>query len=358
MLTAILGYSEMLLNRYGDQEPIRRGIAEIRRAGERAAALTRQLLAFSRRQVLQPKVMDLNAVVRDMDRMLQRLIGEDVALTTVLGSVLGAVRADPAQMEQVILNLAINARDAMPKGGRMTIETRNADVDESFVRKHPELKPGRYVSLAVSDTGVGIDNEAMEHIFEPFFTTKAPGQGTGLGLATVHGIVHQSGGVVWAYSEPGHGTTFKVYLPRLEGRAGLDDSTTRIRASIPHGKETLLLVEDEEVVRDLVRAMLEGCGYRVLSARDGAEATTVAGRHTEDLHLLLTDVVMPEVDGRELADRLKAARPGLRVIFMSGYTDEAIVRHGVLEPGVNFLQKPFTAGALARKVREVLDAKL
>jgi len=356
LLTVITGYADFLLDRHpSDLDPSRQDIEQIKKTAERAASLTRQLLAFSRRQVLQPEILDLNALVADMDKLLRRLIGEDIELVTLPQPDLGLVRADPGQLEQVILNLAVNARDAMPNGGKLTIETANVYLDETYTRQHVDVKPGFHVMLAMSDTGQGMDGETRSHIFEPFFTTKEQGKGTGLGLATVHGIVNQSGGHIWVYSEPGQGTTFKIYLPRVEA-SSKPARPGRLLSPVVHGSETILLVEDEESVRDLAYFILLEKGYRVLPARHGAEAIQIGEQQTGPIHLLLTDVVMPGgMSGRELAERLKRLRPGLKVLYMSGYTDNAIVHHGVLEPGTAFLQKPFAPDTLARKVRETLD---
>ncbi|MBI1967608.1 MAG: PAS domain S-box protein [Gemmatimonadetes bacterium] len=355
ILTAIAGYSDLLLEDLPLQDPRREDVEEIRKAAERAAALTRQLLAFSRRQVLQPKVIDLNAVVASAEKLLRRLIGEDVTLATRLEPALWAVRADPGQIEQVIVNLAVNARDAMPQGGQLTIETANTLLDQAYADEHQPVTAGEYVMLAVTDTGIGMDKETQAHIFEPFFTTKERGKGTGLGLAMVYGIVKQSGGFIWVYSEPEQGTTFKSYLPRVVESVEAAPSEPA-RAPRTAGSETILLAEDEEAVRRVARETLTRHGYTVLQAPAGAVALALAGNYQDAIHLLLTDVVMPGMSGRQLADRLTALRPGLKVLYMSGYTDDAIVREGRLEPGLAYLQKPFRPDALARKVREVLDA--
>lgn len=359
LLTAITGYSEMMLDDLAEHDPHRHGLEEIRKAAERAAALTSQLLSFSRRQILAPRVLDLNRVVGEMDPMLRRLIGEDIVLESSLAPGLGMTMADPHHVEQVLVNLVVNARDAMPEGGHLTLETANVDLDEEYVGRRLGAKPGPYVMLAVSDTGCGIDPKVLPHIFDPFFTTKEKGKGTGLGLATVFGIVSQSGGHVTAYSEPCKGTSFKVYLPRLSGdalRMKVDAPATSERTT--GGGETLLLVEDERTVRDLAARMLRRYGYKVIEASGGGEALELMAAGTEPVHLLVTDVVMPGMSGRQLSERLLSRFPALRVMYISGYTDNAIVHHGVIDPGVAFLQKPFTQDALARKVRETLDARL
>src|SRR5438067_3721291 len=355
ILTAITGHADLLLEDLGHHDPRRADVDEIRRSAERAAGLTRQLLAFSRQQVLQPKVVDLNALVLDMDKLLRRLIGEDVELATVLDPTLGHVTADPGQLEQVIVNLAVNARDAMPQGGKLTLETRNIDLDASYTLEHSLVKPGPYVQLTVSDSGIGMDEETQAHAFEPFFTTKPRGQGTGLGLAMVYGTVKQSGGFIWVYSEPGRGATFKIYLPRVDAPVESAAPPAPVERP-PRGSETVLLAEDEPAVRAIARQALERQGYTVLAAPSGGDALALAAQHGATIHLLLTDVVMPGMSGRDLADRLTAQRPGIRVLYISGYTDNAIVRHGMLEPGLAYLQKPFRPDALVRKVREVLDA--
>jgi signal transduction histidine kinase len=355
LLTVILGSADLLLDTLGRDRPERGEAEEIRKAGLRAADLTRQLLAFSRQQVLAPQVLDLNEVVATMDKILRRVIGEDIDLRTVPSRDLRAVRADPGQLEQVVVNLAVNARDAMPTGGTLTIETANVELDEAYAREHAAvLKPGHYVMLAVSDTGVGMDAETQARIFEPFFTTKPKGKGTGLGLATVYGIVKQSGGYIWVYSEPGHGTSFKVYLPHVTEAAGPVGQSPVPPVSV-RGSETVLLVEDEEMVRNLVQKVLRANGYTVIVAASGSEAEQVAAQHAGRIHLLMTDVVLPGLNGRQVAQFLSAVRPGIRVLYLSGYTNDAIVHHGVLEPDVAFLQKPFTPAVLGRKVREVLD---
>ncbi len=354
LLTAILGSAELMLESLPLHDPLREEAEEIRLAAGRAADLTRQLLAFSRQQVLAPKVLDVNDVVAGMTRLLKRLIGEDIDLRTSLAPDLGAVRADAGQLEQVIVNLAVNARDAMPKGGTLTIETANAEIDPEYAQERGvATAAGPCVMLAVTDTGAGMDTTTQARLFEPFFTTKATGKGTGLGLATVYGIVKQSGGLVWVYSELEHGTTFKIYLPRVQGPA--DPVRPPREPESLRGTETVLVVEDQAEVRALIRKVLESRGYRVLVAATGANALPMAEEYTGDIHLLVTDVIMPGMTGRDVAEQLVHRRPRLRVLYMSGYTDNAIVHRGVLEPGVAFLQKPFTPDALARKVREVLD---
>jgi two-component system cell cycle sensor histidine kinase/response regulator CckA len=336
------------------EDPLMHNIKEVKKAGDRAAALTRQLLAFSRKQVLQPKILDLNVVVSEIEKMLQRLIGEDIELRTVLAPELGHIKGDHGQIEQVIMNLAVNARDAMEGGGKLTIETQNVCLDEGYVKQHITVMAGSYVMLAVSDTGQGMDEETQKRIFEPFFTTKDVGKGTGLGLSTVYGIIKQSGGHIWIYSEVGQGTTFKVYLPRVDEEAQVYKPSQE-RQESRSGKETVLLAEDEEMLRNLIRQVLTSFGYQVLEAANGAAALVVCEQYQDPIHLLITDVVMPEMSGRELTDRLAGLRPEMKVLFMSGYTDDTIVRHGILESDLAFLQKPFTPHDLARKVREVLD---
>jgi PAS domain S-box-containing protein len=353
LLTAILGSTDLLLESLAADHPGREDAEETRKAALRAADLTRQLLAFSRQQILAPRVLDLNEVVAKMDRLLQRLIGDDVELRTVLAADLGAVRADPGQLEQVIVNLAVNARDAMPGGGKLTIETMNVALEETYMAPKTVVAPGSYVMVAVSDSGTGMDAATQARVFEPFFTTKTPGQGTGWGLATVYGIVKQSGGYVCVQSETGRGTTFKVYLPRVDApiEAAAPDpvGTASLR-----GSEGILLVEDQAEVRNLLRRLLEARGYHVLVAASGPDALRLTVQHPGPIDLLLTDVVMPGMSGREVALLLAPAHPKMKTLYLSGHTDESIARHGLLEPGIAFLQKPFTADALARKVREVL----
>jgi two-component system, cell cycle sensor histidine kinase and response regulator CckA len=354
LLTVMNGYCEIILEDRGLSPSSQEMVREIYRAGDRAAALTRQLLAFSRKQVLAPQILDLNILVRETTKMLGRLIGANIDLATSLGPKLGRIKADPGQIEQVVMNLVVNARDAMPNGGHLTIETRNVMLGDDYGKQHHGVRSGPYVQLAVSDTGVGMDAATHARIFEPFFTTKAPGKGTGLGLSTVHGIVQQSGGHVEVYSELGRGTTFKVYLPLLPENTQTA-ATPSMTLEVPRGTETILLVEDDTAIRNLARIALESSGYSVLEAANGADAIQMGSSHTGGLDLLVTDVVMPKLGGRELAEQLRKAFPSLRVLYMSGYTDDAIVRHGVVAEGVAFLHKPFTPTILARKVREVLD---
>ena len=355
ILGVIIGYGEIVKRRMPAADPLQGKVAEILKAAERAATLTRQLLAFSRKQVLQPRVLDLNLVVANMEKMLRRLIGENIELKTMLRERLGSVRADPGQIDQVLMNLVVNARDAMPGAGTLLIETTEVDLDASYLTFHPGAHPGPHVLLAVSDTGHGMDEETVSRIFEPFFTTKLVGKGTGLGLSTVYGIIEQSGGHVDVYSEKGVGTTFKVYLPRIEAtvtRAGMEAAPPPPRA----GSETVLLVEDEPALRGMIGETLAHGGYRVLEAATPRQALDIAGSHQGPIHAVLTDVVMPEMSGRELADLLKPLRPEALVVYMSGYTDDAIGHHGLLDPGTRFLQKPFTSDALLWKLHEALAA--
>ena len=357
LLMVVKGHAEMLLDRLPETSSMRHSIEQMQSASERAAGLTRQLLAFSRRQVLQPRVLDLNEVVSGMIRMVSRLIGANIELAFLPALDLGRVKADPSQMEQVVLNLVVNARDAMPDGGQLTIETSNIDLDRSYAAKHPGgLEPGPYVMLTVTDTGCGMDAGTQARIFEPFFTTKTQGKGTGLGLATVYGVVKQSGGFIWVYSEVGHGTTFKIHLPRVAAKVE-KPFADQVQSGPAPGTETILFVEDEESVRELVRDYLVTIGYRVLEASDGVQALAVAAAHKGPVHLLITDVVMPRLSGRELATRLAVERGDMKVLFISGYTDDSVFRHGVLEGGVAFLQKPFNLKSLAQKVREVLEGQ-
>lgn len=356
LLTAIIGYSDMLIDDLPPGDPKRADAGEIRAAAERATSLTRQLLAFSRKQVFETRALDLNYAVRAIEKMLRRLIGEDIALNIVLSPRPAMVHADPNQIEQVILNLVVNARDAMPQGGTLTIETALVEIERAYNETHISMAPGPYVLLAVSDTGHGMDAETLSHIFEPFFTTKEKGKGTGLGLSTVYGIVKQSGGYIWAYSEPGRGATFKAYLPRLQDapESWHPPADTSAIAS-EGGTETILVAEDDANVREIVARVLTAKGYALFVAKDGTEALEMARAHHGPIDLLLTDLVMPGMTGRELAATLKAERAAMRTLYMSGYTDDAVFRHGVLEAGMNYLQKPFSAETLARKVRRVLD---
>lgn len=355
LLTAIIGYSQLALGRLDEVDPMRREVEEIQKAGARAAALTNQLLAFSRKQILQLTVMDLNAVVSDTEKMLQRLIGEDIELVTHLEPALWRVKADEGQISQVIMNLAVNARDAMPRGGKLIIETSNATFDDDYTSQHLGMTPGRYVLLAISDSGAGMDEETLSHLFEPFFTTKEQGKGTGLGLSTVYGIVKQSNGHLWAYSEEGQGATFKIYLPQVDESLEKDKPRDEVAAP-PTGTETVLVVEDEEMLRELARRILELNGYTVLNAAGGKEAIAICEQYEGAIHLMLTDVVMPQMSGPDLASRIASLRPDMKVLFMSGYTDSAVVHNSALDPTVAYIQKPFTMDALVRKVREVLDA--
>jgi PAS domain S-box-containing protein len=353
VLSVILSYSDFMLADLKPGDPMRGDVEEVQKAGKRAADLTRQLLMFSRQQVIEPKVMDLNEVLTDMDKMLQRILGEDIDLVSLPGQDLGRVRVDPSGIEQVVMNLVVNARDAMPTGGKLTIETANVVLDGEYVDDHIGAKPGPHVMLAVSDSGTGIDAAIRARIFEPFFTTKEMGKGTGLGLSTVFGIVRQNDGSIWVYSEPGKGTTFKIYLPRVDAAL---EVTRRLGPALAHGgSETLLLVEDDDQVRVVARGILRRQGYQLLEARNAGEALIASEQHKGPIHLLVTDVVMPQLSGPELAKRLAAARPEMKLLCMSGYTDDAIVRHGILEARIAYLQKPITPDTLARKVREVLD---
>lgn len=355
LLGVIIGYSDIALRNLPAADPRGKPLEEVKKAGERAAQLTHQLLAFSRKQVIDPKVFDLNTAVGELTRMLERMIGEDIELNMILADHLGRIKADRGQIEQVLMNLVVNARDAMPVGGKITIETSDVDLDEAYAHEHFPVVAGSYVMLAVSDTGIGMSPEIQKHIFEPFFTTKEQGKGTGLGLSTVYGIVRQSGGYVWVYSEPDHGTTFKVYLPRVKSE---EESPTQVKAKrILGGTETILLVEDEAGIRKLTQECLASKGYMVLSARDGLEALKIAEQHGEAIDLLLTDVVLPGLGGPKLAKQYLGLHPETQVLYMSGYTDDAIIHHGVLDQGIAFLQKPFTIDDLWLKVRAILDAK-
>jgi signal transduction histidine kinase/CheY-like chemotaxis protein len=355
LLSVILSYADLIASNLSPSDPVGADVAEIRKATLTAADLTRQLLVFTRQQVVAPKVLNLNDVILNMDKMLRRILGEDIDLVLALVPSLGLVLVDPSSVEQVVMNLVVNARDAMPTGGKLTIETGHVDLDDAYAGQHLGAKPGSHVMLAVSDTGTGMDRETQRRIFEPFFTTKAVGKGTGLGLSTVFGIVQQAGGSVWVYSEPGKGATFKVYLPRVDGhnfsvRPSPSPLTFR-------GTETILLVEDQEQVRNVALSILRKHGYRVLVAENAGEALLLSESNVGTIHLLLTDVVMPNLSGAELAKRLTRTRPELKVLCMSGYTDDSVIRHGVLASAMPFLQKPFTPESLARKVREVLSAE-
>jgi signal transduction histidine kinase/CheY-like chemotaxis protein len=357
ILSVILSYADLLLGELKPGEPIREDIVEIRKAGNRAADLTRQLLMFSRQQVVEPRVLDLNSVLAGMEKMLRRLVGEDIELVSIPAASLGKVKVDVGSIEQVIMNLAVNARDAMPVGGQLTIETANTTLDEAYAKDHLGVKPGPHVLLAVSDTGTGMDRATQARIFEPFFTTKEQGKGTGLGLSTVFGIVQQSGGHISVYSEPGEGTSVKVYLPQADASCTVDVvavAETRSR----RGSETILLVEDDPQVRALTRTILERHGYLVLEAQSGGDALLICEQHKATIHVLLTDVVMPRMSGRKLAERLGPLRPDMKVLYMSGYTDDSIVRHGVLDSDVAFLQKPITPETLTRRLREVIDSRV
>ncbi|MEP6849709.1 MAG: PAS domain S-box protein [Acidobacteriota bacterium] len=354
MLTAINGYSELTLRRMKNDDPLRHNIAEIKKAGERSAELTNQLLAFSRLQILQPEVLSINRIIADTGSMLERLIGENIQLVTVLNPKVGQVKVDPGQLSQIITNLSVNARDAMPDGGKLTFETRNVFLDFEYAKNHVHVLPGAYVMLAVSDTGTGMEAVTQEHLFEPFYTTKAVGKGTGLGLATVYGIVKQSGGNINMYSELGVGTTFKIYLPRVM-EADEAPHAEPHPSEFPLGTETILLVEDEEIVRRLAGEVLETGGYTIIEAPNGREALAFCREHPGRIDMLMTDVVMPEMGGPELAVKIRDLFPDMAVLFTSGYTDDAIVRHGVIEANTNFIQKPFTTIDLARKVRQILD---
>jgi signal transduction histidine kinase/CheY-like chemotaxis protein len=356
LLTAILGYLELVRAGLPEKGPIRADLNEIEKAAQRATALTRQLLTFARRQVVEPRVLDVNALTRGADSLLRRLIGEDIELVTILEPPIASVRVDPSQFEQVIVNLAVNARDAMPEGGRLTVETRNVTLDEHFVARHPGAAQGKYIELAVTDTGVGMDRETLGRLFEPFFTTKPTGQGTGLGLAICYGIVRQAGGYIWAYSEPGRGTTFKIYLPRVE-ETPVPVSSAAEPGPAAGGRETILLVEDESQIRELAARALRSLGYTVITATNGEEAVGVARARLDDIDLLVTDMVLPLRGGREVAARLRDKRPGLRVLYMSGYTQGVLPEKDLIEADSLFLAKPFTLSELSRRVRELLDRR-
>ncbi len=354
LLTVIQGYSQLSLMDLGEDSPLRENIEEIKQASERAANLTRQLLAFSRRQLLEMKVLDLNSILKDLEKMLRRVIGEDIELVMLLSGNSGRVRVDRGQIEQVLLNLAVNARDAMPSGGKLIIETAKVELDEAYARNHVSVKPGPYLMLSITDTGIGMSPDVMKQIFEPFFTTKERGKGTGLGLSTVYGIVKQSEGNIWVYSEPGKGTTFKVYLPRID-EALEEVSKKKAKKELPGGGETILVIEDEEIVRKLTVKLLRQQGYRILEVCRWEEALTLCEECRDPIHLILTDVVMPEVNGPQLMERLRQVRQDFKVIYMSGYADQTIVKLGILDQGISFLQKPFSQDSLLHKIREVLD---
>lgn len=356
MLTVISGYNRMILDDLSPLDPLRSNAEEILKASDRAAALTNQLLAFSRRQIARPRVLNVNELLGNIEKMLRRLIVEDMELVLKPGQEVGNIKADPHHIEQAIVNLAINARDAMSGEGRITIESANVNLDETYTRAHPGVQPGDFVMIAVSDTGLGMDAETRRHIFEPFFTTKDPGKGTGLGLATVYGMVKQCGGDIWVYSELGKGSTFKLYFPRVSepvsesARPGGEEPGAR-------GTETILVVEDERAVRDLAVRMTQQLGYNVLVASNGAEAIDISRSYPSHISLLVTDVVMPNISGRQLAEALLRSRPAMRVLYLSGYTEDTVLHHGVLEAGVDFLPKPFSREILARKIREILTSK-
>jgi two-component system, cell cycle sensor histidine kinase and response regulator CckA len=355
LLGVIIGYSQLFKRKLDPQSPLLEHAEEIEKAGKRAAALTRQLLAFSRQQVLTPAVLNLNDLVTDMVKMLPRLIGEDIAVSTSMASDLGSVKADRGQIEQVIMNLAVNARDAMPEGGKLLIKTSNRVLDQAYARQHAGSRPGQYVMLEVTDSGMGMDAETLTHIFEPFFTTKVVGKGTGLGLATVYGVVKQSEGYIWVDSEPGKGASFQVFLPKVDEEKTGDIAAIKHPGKVASGTETILLVEDSEPLRKLTQSFLESSGFRVLVAQNGEEALQMAASHSERIHLLVTDVVMPGINGRVLAERLLAKQRGMKVLFISGYTDSFIAVHGVLERGMALLNKPYTEEELIERVRKVLD---
>lgn len=354
LLMVISAYAELMLDSLTAEHPLRHNVGEIITASRRAADLTRQLLAFGRKQMQALQLLDLNSVIGDICKMLPRLIGEDIQLAFVPGQNLGKVKADPVQIEQVLMNLAANARDAMPRGGKLTIETAGLRLDEAYVQRHSIVPPGDYVMLAVTDSGEGIAEEHLAHIFEPFYTTKEAGKGTGLGLATVYGIVKQSGGFIWVYSEPGLGTTFKVYLPRVQS-AGEEVQATKAEVRSPHGCETLLLVEDEVPLRQSAREFLTRCGYIVLEAGDGEDALRASREYCGPIHLMISDVVMPKMSGPRLAEQLAAERPTMKVLFVSGYAETTVLRHGKIDVTARFLQKPFSLKTLAGKIREVLE---
>jgi two-component system, cell cycle sensor histidine kinase and response regulator CckA len=355
LLNVINGYSELVLEELDGDDPIRKDLEQIQAAGRHAAALTSQLLAFSRKQILQPEILSLNTAMIQMSSMLRRMIGEDIEIVTRTQPDLGLINADPGQIQQIVMNLAVNARDAMPHGGKLTIETANVDYDADYAKDHPSVSEGAYVMMAITDNGIGMDANAKEHLFEPFFTTKGKGRGTGLGLSTIYGIVRQSNGFIWVYSEPGKGTTFKIYFPRVNVETE-DANTRKDSAPVLRGSETVLVVEDEQSVRALTCRVLRDRGYTILEAADGMQALEIAGSDAGNIDMVVTDVVMPGMTGKDLVVKLQSMRPDIKVLYTSGYTDNAIVHHGILNPDVAFLQKPFTAKNLAQKVREVIDS--
>jgi len=353
LLTVISGQSQLSLRRLRETDPLRESLKEIERAADRAANLTRQLLAFSRRQILEMKVINLNIIVSDLEKMLKRIIGEDLGLTTILADDLGLVKVDPGQIEQVVMNLAVNAKDAMPQGGKLILETANAELDEEYVCSHAGMTPGAYIMFSITDTGTGMTKEVREQIFDPFFTTKEKGKGTGLGLSTVYGIVKQSGGDIYVYSEPNKGTTFKIYLPRVFEPS--EELKREAGEELPRGTETVLVVEDDGSVREVAVNILRMQGYKVLEATGGEEALIICEKEKNPIHLILTDILMPHMTGPQLIRQLKQVRQDLKVLYMTGYTDESVVHQGILEKGVKLIHKPFTIKKMARKVREVLD---
>jgi signal transduction histidine kinase/response regulator RpfG family c-di-GMP phosphodiesterase len=355
LLTAMTGYVDLALATLPPENDVYSDLSEIQKAVRRASTLTQQLLAFARKQIIEPHIINLNSLIDDMNRLLRRLLTEDIELVMRLDPELGQIKVDPGQFEQVIVNMAVNAADAMPSGGRFVIETTNILIDESYVHEHIQVAPGQYVLLTISDTGVGMDAKVKQLIFEPFFTTKEAGRGTGLGLSTCYGIVKQNGGYIWVYSEIGHGTTFKIYLPRVDAPVE-DFARPSITQAIPQGTETILLVEDEAAVRQIAARTLRAQGYTVIEAANGTEALQITHTHPGAINLILTDVVMPSMGGGALVEQLKALYPAIKMLFTSGYTDDTIVHHGQLKPGVQFIQKPFSPAALARKVRDVLDS--
>src|SRR5437868_5813088 len=357
LLMVISSYAELMLDSLATQHPLRRNVYEIQKASRRAADLTRQLLAFGRKQMQSLQLLDLNTIIEDINKMLPRLIGEDIELVFAPGQKLGKVKADPVQIEQVLMNLVANARDAMPKGGKLLIETASVQLDDTYVLEHSIVPPGEYIRLAVTDSGQGIKPEHLAHIFEPFYTTKDEGKGTGLGLATVYGIVKQNGGFIWVYSEPGLGTTFKVYLPRAEEIMAVSRPSQPMEVC-PGGCETVLLAEDETAVRQSTREFLSLNGYIVLEAKNGTEAVAIARRYKGPIHLMITDVVMPHMGGAKLAGELAFERPDMKVLFVSGYAENTVLRHGPIDVTTWLLQKPFSLNTLSRKMREVLDTEV